>query len=119
MFSISASAAWAVKNISFKLISEQTFQADSCTGTSLSEALLFVEHGGEHVVYKNCSECQKQFMFSQGLSLEFSCTLESRIDIGQKINVGPGKFDKNNNGRALNKHRVWKKSNINILRAYI
>ena len=48
------------------------------TGKSLSEALLFAEHGGEHVVYKNCSECQKQYlylnnMFSPGLSLEFSC----------------------------------------------
>ena len=30
------------------------------TGKSLSEALLFAEHGGEHVVYRNCSECQKQ-----------------------------------------------------------
>ena len=26
------------------------------TGKSLSEALLFAEHGGEHVVYKYCSE---------------------------------------------------------------
>ena len=31
----------------------------SCTGKSLSEALLFAEH----VVYKNCSECQKQFLY--------------------------------------------------------
>ena len=30
-----------------------------CTGKSLSEALLFAEHGGEHVVYKNYSECWK------------------------------------------------------------
>ena len=46
----------------------------SCsTGKSLSEVLLLAEH----VVYKNCSECQKQFLYnmlSQGLSLEFSCT---------------------------------------------
>ena len=34
------------------------------TGKSLSEALLFAEHGGEHVVYKNCSECQKQFLYT-------------------------------------------------------
>ena len=39
------------------------------TGKSLSEALLFAEHmantyWGEHVVYKNCSECQKQFMYT-------------------------------------------------------
>ena len=30
------------------------------TGKSLSEALLFAEH----VVYKNCSECQKQFLYT-------------------------------------------------------
>ena len=30
------------------------------TGKSLSEALLFAEHG----VYKNCSECQKQFLYT-------------------------------------------------------
>ena len=34
------------------------------TGKSLSEALLFAEHGGEHVVYKNYSECQKQFLYT-------------------------------------------------------
>ena len=34
-----------------------------CTGKYLSEALLFAEHGREHVVYKNCSECQKQFLY--------------------------------------------------------
>ena len=49
----------------------------SGTGKSLSEALLFAEHWGEHVVYKNCSECHEtisvQNMFSPGLSLEFSC----------------------------------------------
>ena len=26
-----------------------------CTGKSLSEAVLLLEHGGEHVVYRNCS----------------------------------------------------------------
>ena len=35
-------------------------------------------------------------------------TLDSGIDVGQKINVGPGKFGKNNNRRALNKRRAWK-----------
>ena len=36
-----------------------------CTGKSLSEVLLFAEHGGGHaVVYKNCSECQKQFLYT-------------------------------------------------------
>ena len=35
-------------------------------------------------------------------------TLESGIDIGQGINVGPGKLDKNDKHRALNKRRAWK-----------
>jgi hypothetical protein len=46
---------------------------DYGTGKSLSEALLFTEH----VVCKNCSECQKQSEYTTcsppGLSLEFSC----------------------------------------------
>ena len=33
------------------------------TGKSLSEALLFAEHG-EFISYKNYSECQKQFMYT-------------------------------------------------------
>ena len=33
-------------------------------------------------------------------------TLDSGIDVGQKINVGPGKFGKNNKCRALNKRAV-------------
>ena len=32
-----------------------------------------------------------------------SITLESLIDVGQGISVGPGKFAKNNKRRALNK----------------
>ena len=35
-------------------------------------------------------------------------TLESGIYVGQGTNVGPGKFDKNNKHRALNKCRAWK-----------
>ena len=35
-------------------------------------------------------------------------TLESVIDVGQGISVGPGKFGKKNKRRALNKHRAWK-----------
>ena len=35
-------------------------------------------------------------------------TLESGMDVGQEINVGPGKFGKNNKRRALNKHRAGK-----------
>ena len=34
--------------------------------------------------------------------------LESRIDVGQRINVGPGKVGKKNERRALNKCRGWK-----------
>ena len=37
---------------------------DIDTGKCLSEALLFAEHGGEHVVNKNCSECQKHFLYT-------------------------------------------------------
>ena len=33
-------------------------------------------------------------------------TLESKIDVGQGINVGPGKFVKKNKRRALNKRRT-------------
>ena len=35
------------------------------------------------------------------------CILESGIDLGQGINVGSGKFDKNNKHMALNKRRAW------------
>ena len=35
-------------------------------------------------------------------------TLDSGIDVGQKINVGPGKFGKNNKCRALNNRKAWK-----------
>ena len=35
-------------------------------------------------------------------------TLESVIDVGQGISVGPGIFGKNNRRRALNKRRAWK-----------
>ena len=33
-------------------------------------------------------------------------TLESGIDVGQEITVGPGKFIKKNKRRALNKRRA-------------
>ena len=33
-----------------------------------------------------------------------SCTLESGIDVGQGITVGPGKLGKKNKRRALNTH---------------
>ena len=37
------------------------------------------------------------------------CTLESVIDVGQGISVGPGKFDKKNKRRALNTHVLCSK----------
>ena len=39
---------------------------------------------------------------------KFLTTLESLIDVGQGISVGPGRFDKKNKSRALNKRRAWK-----------
>ena len=36
-------------------------------------------------------------------------TLESGIDVGQGINVGPGKFGKKNKRRALNTHVLCSK----------
>ena len=36
----------------------------------------------------------------------FFTTLESGIDVGQGITIGPGKFVKKNKRRALNKHRA-------------
>ena len=35
-------------------------------------------------------------------------TLESLIDVGQGISVGPGRFGKKNKRRALNERRAWK-----------
>ena len=36
------------------------------------------------------------------ITSEYVCTLASRIDVGQGINVGSGKFGKKNKRRALN-----------------
>ena len=50
----------------------------------------------------------------------YSPTLESEIDIGQGINIGPGKFVKKNKRRAFNKAvGPGKKSKINKRRAYV
>jgi hypothetical protein len=35
-------------------------------------------------------------------------TLESVIDVGQEISVGPGRFGKKNKRRNLNKRSAWK-----------
>ena len=39
----------------------------------------------------------------------FLGNLDSEKDLGQVIKIGPGNFGKNNNHRALNKCRAWKK----------
>ena len=39
----------------------------------------------------------------------FTSTLASRIDVGQGVNVGPGKFGKKNKRRALNTHVLCSK----------
>ena len=49
---------------------------------------------------------KKEFNFQIQIFIYF--TLESGIDVGQGITVGPGKFDKKNKDRVLNKHRAWK-----------
>ena len=41
-------------------------------------------------------------------TLYFISSLESVIEVGQGIRVGPGRFGKKNKRRALNKRRVWK-----------
>ena len=54
---------------------------------------------------------QKQWgkVISEGTFIKcliISSTLESGIGVGQGINVGLGKFGKNNKSRALNKRRA-------------
>ena len=49
------------------------------TGKSLSEALLFAEHGGEHVVYRNCCECQKQFLYTTCSPQVWACNLMNNL----------------------------------------
>ena len=41
--------------------------------------------------------------------MKYIGTLASRIDVGQGINVGPGKFGKKNKRRALNTHVLCSK----------
>ena len=52
--------------ISGKELSKQSIPTAFYTGKSLSEALHFgfCRTWGEHVVYKNCSECQKQYLYT-------------------------------------------------------
>ena len=56
-----------IKHVEFRhSLTKQSSKADNLkekvavTGKSLSEVLLFAAH----VVYKNCSECQKQFLYT-------------------------------------------------------
>jgi hypothetical protein len=46
-------------------------------------------------------------MYAQNLNKD-KLTLESVIEVGQGISVGPGRFGKKNKRRALNKRRAWK-----------
>ena len=46
--------------------------------------------------------CESTFMCKEEFR-DISTTLESGLDVGQGISVGPGKFVKNNKRRALNK----------------
>ena len=43
------------------------------------------------------------------MSKKIEITLASGIDVGQGINVGPGKFGKKNKRRALNTHVLYSK----------
>ena len=68
-------------SVCFFLIFHPPSWAHFSTGKSLSEALIFAstipqyderlfielqaQTWGEHVVYKNCSECQKQFLYTK------------------------------------------------------
>ena len=50
-------------NFPWKLENPYPHEGQAHTGKSLSEALLFVEHEENMLcMYKNCSECQKQFL---------------------------------------------------------
>ena len=50
----------------------------------------------------------KCVIMQNNYSQNASTTLESVIDVGQGISVGPGRFGKKNKRRALNKRRAWK-----------
>ena len=51
---------------------------------------------------------QEHYFFHWDLSKAITYSLDFGIVVGQKINVAPGKFGKNNKNRALNKHRARK-----------
>jgi hypothetical protein len=50
--------------------------------------------------------CLWDFQYTTEGTAFLVTTLESGIDVGQGINVGPGKFAKKNKHRALNKRRA-------------
>ena len=57
--------------------------------------------------YKNSNEPGISFPFGEDwVTRVVITTLESGIDVGQGINVGPGKFVKKKKNRALNKGRA-------------
>ena len=55
-------------------------------------------------------ECLLTLQLSKGLQTTYATCRrrKSGKDIGQEINVGPGKFGKKNKRRALKKRRAWK-----------
>ena len=48
-------------------------------------------------------------LWNDPIAENLQSTLESVIDVGQGISVGPGKFDKKNKRRALNTHVLCSK----------
>ena len=70
----------------------------NCKGKSLSEALLFAEHGGKHVVYKNCLECQKQHVlprFELGIFMYGTCnSMNNLLSYCGLVNAKIRAFDK-------------------------
>ena len=53
--------------------------------------------------------CKPPMKLQKSSNYWWICTLASEIDVGQGINVGPGKFGKKNKRRALNTHVLYSK----------
>ena len=79
----------------------------------MSELYLFMSN----VPFQHLMDLLKRSIWSEYLMNLFTLsahantliTLASGIDVGQGINVGPGKFGKNNKRRALNTHVLCSK----------
>ena len=76
---------------------------------SLEQFIQTVKERSEQFLITECFfTCSRRFLIS---------TLDSRINVGQEINIGPGKFAKKNKHRALNIHRaykIWKKNTCRL-----